>query len=106
VDEKEYRRKVNMKLILGNQLGWLFKLAETYINSENWKEFVKLHPEVDRFVRRIMVNFHPLNFDPGNSSVDWYIIKGEELASIRKEEYSKGYEAGINNAKDKDERMD
>ena len=80
--------------LTGNELGWIIKLAEMYSQSEAYKEFMKKHTGVKRFVKGVLIKFHPNNFNPGNSTVDWYIIKGEDLARIRREEFDKGREEG------------
>lgn len=72
----------------GNELGWIIRLAEGYVNSEGFKGYRRRHlfqgAELHSFLQELLARFHPNNFNCGNSRTKWILISAKELEELKK----------------------
>lgn len=66
------KRTIKLK---GNELGWILKLANEHLLSEQFQHYLKRYnlPELQPFLHRIMGQFHEANFYAGTSEDEWIL---------------------------------
>ena len=79
--EKLQKQLEAAKTLRGNELGWIFKLAEEKFDSKKFQEYLKKNnmEATFGFLNRLMAYIHPNNFDSGKSNDEWLLIKKDEI---------------------------
>jgi len=59
----------------GNELGWILKLANEYLLSEQFQTYLKRYnlSQLQPFLHQIMGQFHETNFYAGTSEDKWIL---------------------------------
>jgi len=67
----------------GNELGWIFHLAESKFLSDDFRTFIKPYKKLRHFLMEVLARVHPANFHVGTSKTTWYFLSEEEYQSLR-----------------------
>ena len=71
----------------GNELGWIIKLAQTHLTSQDFHEYLIRNElyELQPFLHQIMGQFHETNFYAGTSEDKWILTNDTSSQIIEKE---------------------
>ena len=76
------KRTIKLK---GNELGWILKLANEYLLSEQFQTYLKRHdiPQLQSFLHQVMGQFHETNFYAGTSEDIWILTNDSSKQTIK-----------------------
>lgn len=82
--QKQLEEVIELK---ANELGWILKLAENHYDSKQFREYIKKHnlEKLNRFLKLLILRFHPNHFYVGHPETIWILIKKEELLGVEKD---------------------
>ena len=66
----------------GKELRWILRLANGHYDSKNFRKFIKEYDlqKLDRFLKLLLLRFHPNNFNwRWNSRAKWILLTEEEM---------------------------
>ena len=78
------KRTIELK---GNELGWIIKLAQEHLTSEQFQTYLKRHnlSQLQPFLHEVMGQFHELNFYAGTSEDVWILTNDSSKQTKIKE---------------------